>query len=93
MAQSDYRFSLFSSPGHPILEPGCAQGTTGIPESSALAHRPQGQQLGVSIHPYRGLAWEGPQGWGDGGSLQPAGEEAKPLSFLYLPGHSLVLPL
>ncbi|XP_059861777.1 sorting nexin-22 isoform X3 [Delphinus delphis] len=36
-------------PGHPILEPGCAQGTTGIPESSPLAHSPQGQQLGVSI--------------------------------------------
>nr|XP_033707679.1 sorting nexin-22 isoform X1 [Tursiops truncatus] len=33
-------------PGHPILEPGCAQGTTGIPESSPLAHSPQGQQLG-----------------------------------------------
>ncbi|XP_047621876.1 sorting nexin-22 isoform X1 [Phacochoerus africanus] len=38
-------------PGHPILEPGCAQGTTGIPESSAPPHRPQGQQLGLTAVP------------------------------------------
>lgn len=61
MAGSDYRFPLSSSPGCSVPEPGCAQGATGIPESSALPHRPQGQQLEVSTSRDQGLAcWEGP---------------------------------
>ncbi|XP_049761993.1 sorting nexin-22 isoform X4 [Elephas maximus indicus] len=38
-------------PGRPVPEPGCAQGATGVLETSAPPHRPQGQQLGLPAVP------------------------------------------